>query len=139
MFCLVPFHQPMYGLVSSLEVNRARFEVNGKPVEVADIPGLLPSLLEEALDEARCVIFVVDCSRIDLEARRDAELLHEVLTHDTVFTNKTPVLVFCNKFDLPSASSPEVRATKIQFNLNSTNASLRPRHSFLHVLHLRLT
>jgi len=100
--------QPKYGLLPSLVVNSAEINVNGKPVRVMDVPGMVPSLLEDLLDSAKGIVFMIDSSEIRDNARRDAEILHDVLTHGSIMKEKIPLLIFCNKSDLIASSSPDV-------------------------------
>eukprot|EP00190_Bangiopsis_sp_CCMP1999_P004424 CAMPEP_0198732104 /NCGR_PEP_ID=MMETSP1475-20131203/33847_1 /TAXON_ID= ORGANISM="Unidentified sp., Strain CCMP1999" /NCGR_SAMPLE_ID=MMETSP1475 /ASSEMBLY_ACC=CAM_ASM_001111 /LENGTH=260 /DNA_ID=CAMNT_0044495151 /DNA_START=6 /DNA_END=788 /DNA_ORIENTATION=+ len=96
---------PQYGLVSSLQPNISTVTTGGKELRVIDVPGMVSSMLDEMLGQARAVVFVLDASKVDQQARSDAELLYDVLTNDFVVRRQIPVLVFCNKADLYSAAT----------------------------------
>uniref|UniRef100_A0A7S4Q0I1 Signal recognition particle receptor subunit beta n=1 Tax=Alexandrium monilatum TaxID=311494 RepID=A0A7S4Q0I1_9DINO len=74
------------------------------PLEVVDCPGhqRLRGKAAELLKDARCIIYVIDSE--DKQRMKDvAEHLYELLTHPEVLELHTPILLTCNKCDLPSA------------------------------------
>ncbi|KNC52792.1 signal recognition particle receptor beta subunit [Thecamonas trahens ATCC 50062] len=77
---------------------------------VLDLPGH-PSLrykLHQAVSSAAAVVFVVDAvAAADAKVLRvTAEHLFTVMKEPAMVANATPLLVFCNKADVPSACSP---------------------------------
>eukprot|EP00188_Purpureofilum_apyrenoidigerum_P000947 Plantae.Rhodophyta-Purpureofilum_apyrenoidigerum.ctg14803.p1 GENE.Plantae.Rhodophyta-Purpureofilum_apyrenoidigerum.ctg14803~~Plantae.Rhodophyta-Purpureofilum_apyrenoidigerum.ctg14803.p1 ORF type:complete len:261 (-),score=49.30 Plantae.Rhodophyta-Purpureofilum_apyrenoidigerum.ctg14803:573-1355(-) len=109
--------QPPYGLVTSVQPNISTLVVEGKDLKAIDVPGMVPSMLRETLGQARAVVFVLDASRVDQQARSDAEFLYDVLTNDFVVRRRVPVLVFCNKADLYSASTVQAIRKELEREL----------------------
>mmetsp|Transcript_67555 Transcript_67555/g.197699 ORF Transcript_67555/g.197699 Transcript_67555/m.197699 type:complete len:259 (+) Transcript_67555:69-845(+) len=73
-------------------------------IEVVDYPGhqRLRGKAAELLKEARCIVYVIDSE--DKQRLKDvAEHLYELMTHPEVLELHTPILLACNKSDLPSA------------------------------------
>lgn len=114
--------QPKFGTVPSMKINEATFSAHGvspqRAVRWADFPGhaRLRPKLDEYLCVARCIVLVVDATRFVAQARRDAELLHEVLTHPVVAKNGTPLLVFLNKCDVSGMALSTVQ-TRLEAEL----------------------
>lgn len=117
--------QPKYGTAPSIVVNEAVFTPKQAEsvlnVRWVDFPGhvRLRPKLSEYLKRARCVLFVVDATQFAAQARRDADLLYDVLTHAVVANNATPVMIVINKCDgsgQPKVSSDTVR-TRLEAEL----------------------
>jgi Signal recognition particle receptor beta subunit len=120
-------HSPPFGTVPSQVANEAVFAPSAAlrvadpaseeaerqltaPVRWVDFPGharLRPELADY-LTTARAIIFVLDASPIAFSRtlRESGDLLYDVLTHRVVVKNATPLLLFCNKKDLPSVVPP---------------------------------
>lgn len=129
---------PKHGTLPSMAVNEASFAPHGQlpapasatPLRWVDFPGhpRLRHKLSPYLASARCIVFVVDAQRFTAQARRDAELLYDVLTHPAVAKHGTPVLVFCNKADASSSSSP-VKIVAVKTRLEAELERLRSAKS----------
>lgn len=113
--------QPKYGTVTSLQPNDATFAPVNHPAFQArwlDVPGharLLPKLAT-FLSQARCIVMVIDAQTFAASARRDAHLLHTVLTNRCVMRHRTPVLLFVNKADVATLPVHTVR-TRLEAEL----------------------
>lgn len=88
----------------SLQIKAGEGEEALGPIEVVDYPGhqRLRGKAQDLLKEARCIIYVIDSE--DKQRMKDvAEHLYELMTHPEVLELHTPILLTCNKSDLPSA------------------------------------
>jgi signal recognition particle receptor subunit beta len=120
-------HAPPFGTVPSQATNEGMFAPSASlfvadpeseeaehpivgPVQWMDFPGhaRLRPLLSDHLVSARAIVFVLDSSPVSFARtlRESADLLHEILTHRVVAKRATPILLFCNKSDLPSPVQP---------------------------------
>ena len=76
-----------------------------KPVLVIDIPGheKLRFLFLSWEQQLGGIVFVVDAAAFSRNFRQVAEYLYDVLSNEHVVQGRVPVLVACNKSDLPDA------------------------------------
>jgi len=81
-----------------------------KPV-VIDLPGherIRYKCLEKQKDSAMGIIYVLDAATITKGIRDATEFLFRILSDPTIHSNRTPVLVICNKQDLTLAKGSSV-------------------------------
>lgn len=115
--------QPKYGTTPSMVVNEGIFSPKQATppllVRWVDFPGhpRLRPKLSEYLRQARCVLFVADIGRFTAQARRDADLLHDVLTHPVVVKRATPVAIVLNKCD--DATRPSISPVVVRTRLEA--------------------
>lgn len=124
---------PKHGTVPSMTVNDATFIPHGlsqstPPLRFIDFPGhpRLRHTLHTYLKMAKCIVFVVDGQRFTAQARKDAELLYDVLTDPFVAEKGTPLLVFCNKSDVTNPTKTITVQTRLAAELErarNANAS----------------
>ena len=85
-----------------------------KPITVVDVPGeprLNYQLLAE-LSSATVLVCVLDATRLPTHAKEAAQVLYDVLTHETVQRRAPALVIAANKSDVRGAASPDsVRAT----------------------------
>merc|ERR1711862_760265 len=99
-----------------------------KPVTVLDCPGherLRIKGLDHHKDSAFGIIYVLDASTITKGIRDATEFLFRILSDPTIHSNKTPVLVICNKQDLDKAKGSSV----IERELTKEIGLLRETHA----------
>jgi len=84
-----------------------------KPVEMIDFPGheRLRSNLLSRVEETSAIIVLLDSNNMKAHIRPTAEILFDILTHPSMENNPPPLLVVCNKQDLPNAKA-EIRIKK---------------------------
>ncbi len=73
---------------------------NKATLQLVDVPGherVRSKFVEQFKSTTRAVVFVVDSSAIQKQLRDVAEFLFNVLSNPTIFSNRCPVLVACNK------------------------------------------
>lgn len=117
-------------------VNDAIFAAVGTnaPRRWVDFPGhpRLRHTLPPYLSYAKCIVFVIDSSSFTAHARKDTELLYYILTHPVVAKNATPILMFCNKSDLPNLANIAAVQTRLEAELerakNADTATLSSAH-----------
>lgn len=121
---------PKHGTVPSMTVNDAIFIPHGtsQPTNALrwiDFPGhpRLRHKLHAYLSIAKCIVFVIDATLFTAQARKDAELLFEILTHPVVSAKATPLLVFCNKSDSPLHAKPVAVQTRLEAELDRARAA----------------
>ena len=115
---------PKHGTVPSMQVNEDTFTPYGasdsfQPIHWIDFPGhsRLRHNLQKYLNVAKCIVFVVDAQRFNLQARRDAELMYEILTDNGIANNAIPMLVFCNKSETSTAVNTNIVQTRLEAEL----------------------
>lgn len=119
-----------HGTVPSLQVNEGVFAPSAStfaPCRWIDFPGhsRLRHELAKYITSAKCIIFVIDAQRFTAQARRDAELLYDVLTNPFVAKHGTPVLIFCNKSEMPNAAKVVMVQTRLEAELErARNANM---------------
>lgn len=132
---------PALAPVTSMEPNELKFVPVSHGLDAArsssarsraavrwiDFPGhpRVRSRLDSFLVDARCVVFVVDAAAFASQARRDAVMLLDVLAHPSVRTYSTPVLVFCNKNDVPGAATPAAVRARLQAEIERARTARR--------------
>lgn len=75
-------------------------------LRVIDIPGherLRYKYFDEYKSTARAVAYVIDSVTIQKDIRDVAEFLYNVLTDPVILSNSIPIIIVCNKQDLPLA------------------------------------
>jgi len=99
-------YQQCVETVTSMKENEASLTVGNKKIAVVDVPGhgRLRYLLDQFLPVAGAIVFVVDAASFRVEFRHVAEYLYELLTNKAVSRFGTPILVACNKRDVPTAA-----------------------------------
>lgn len=121
--------QPQHGTTPSMQPNDASFSVpqnDGTTARWVDFPGhpRLRTKLADYLDKARGIVFVIDGSRFSAQARRDAELLFQVMRNKTVSKYSTPILVVANKADItPLSTTPSSIRARLEAELDRIRAS----------------
>lgn len=115
---------PKHGTVPSMSVNDATFVPHGlsqsaPPLRWIDFPGhpRLRYKLHSYIKMAKCIVFVVDGQRFTAQARKDAELLYDILTDPFVADRCTPLLVFCNKSDVTNPTKAVTVQTRLEAEL----------------------
>ena len=85
-----------------------------KPLTVVDVPGeprLNYQLLAE-LSSASVLVCVLDATKLPTHAKEAAQVLYDVLTHESVQRRAPALVIAANKSDVRGAASPDtVRAT----------------------------
>lgn len=113
--------QENVGILSLTEFGR-------KPVSILDCPGherLRFKCLDQHKEKALGIIYVLDASTITKGIRDATEFLFRILSDPYVHTNRTPVLIACNKQDLTLAKGCSV----IERELAKEIGLLRETHS----------
>ena len=94
-------HRKPVETYTSMQENLGILDPPGKkPLSVVDIPGherIRYKSLDKNKDSARAVIYVIDASTITKGIRDATEYLFRVLSDPAIHSNKTPVLIACNK------------------------------------------
>ena len=79
---------------------------NGKKPVVIDLPGherIRYKCLDKQKDSAMGIIYLLDAATITKGIRDATEFLFRILSDPTIYSNRTPVLVICNKQDMDKA------------------------------------
>ncbi|KYQ91216.1 signal recognition particle receptor beta subunit [Tieghemostelium lacteum] len=109
---------------TSMSVNSGNYQTeNGKKLVLIDVPGnsKMKSLLPKILDQAGCIIYLIDNSQFDEQAQLEASNLYDILTIHEVNEKRIPILFYLNKMDLDSSND----ASHIQQVLESEIDDLR--------------
>ena len=84
---------------------------NGKKPVVIDLPGherIRYKCLDKQKDSAMGIIYLLDAATITKGIRDATEFLFRILSDPTIYSNRTPVLVICNKQDMTMNMSASV-------------------------------
>lgn len=117
--------------VSSLKPVRDTFTIKTEqegeglgPVDVVDYPGhqRLRGKLLDIIGEARCIVYVVD-SEAKQQLKDVAEHLYELFTNQEVIDLRIPVLLACNKVDLPAARTEKFILEEIEREIEQMRVS----------------
>mmetsp|Transcript_33614 Transcript_33614/g.99798 ORF Transcript_33614/g.99798 Transcript_33614/m.99798 type:complete len:252 (-) Transcript_33614:35-790(-) len=110
--------------VSSLNPLRDAVAIEGMAVDVTDFPGhqRYRGKASDILKEAKCLVYVVDAE--DKQRLKDvAEHFYELLTHQAVTDARIPILLACNKCDLPSARTEKFIVEEIEREIEQMRVS----------------
>lgn len=120
------------GTVTSMEPNDDSFVLHSesvkdkqKLVHVVDVPGhlRLRSKLDEYLDHAAGLIFVVDALDFLPNIRATSEYLYDILTKASVVMQKIPILIVCNKTDKVTAHSKDFIRKQLEKEIDKLRSS----------------
>jgi signal recognition particle receptor subunit beta len=82
-----------------------------KNCKIIDLPGherIRYKCLDQQKDSAMGIIYLLDASTIAKQIRDTTEFLFQILSDPTINSNRTPVLVICNKQDMTMNKSASV-------------------------------
>ena len=99
-----------------------------KPVSVLDLPGherIRYKFLDKHKESAMGIVYVLDAATITKCIRDATEFLFRILSDPMIHSNRTPVLIICNKQDLNLAKGSSV----IERELAKEIGLLRETHS----------
>jgi len=89
---------------TSMQENLGHYTMaSGRKVTLVDMPGherIRYSAMDKHKESALGIVYVVDASTIKHQIRDAAEFLFKILSDPVMHSNRTPVLVACNKQDL---------------------------------------
>jgi signal recognition particle receptor subunit beta len=93
-----------------------------KVLNIIDVPGHYHMMerLNEAIDDSKSIILMLD-SKEKEKFREAAEILYEILNNLTVLSERTPIVIACNKQDLIFAK----KATTVEVELEKEIEELR--------------
>ncbi|KAM9989330.1 hypothetical protein ACTFIY_005387 [Dictyostelium cf. discoideum] len=82
---------------------------NKKKLPIIDVPGngKAKASLPKILSNSACIIYVIDGTTFIDNSTQEAQYLYDILTNESVYQKKIPVLVFNNKMDLDSTIDTE--------------------------------
>jgi len=92
-----------------------------KNVKIVDFPGhrRLRPRLTTFYGRAAAIIFVIDSLTVSTELTHIAEFLFDLLTNREIAACSPPMLIACNKSDLPAIKSPEKIRVILEKELNA--------------------
>ncbi|MQM03330.1 hypothetical protein Taro_036114 [Colocasia esculenta] len=121
------------GSVTSMESNDDCFVLHSeserknkiKPVRVVDIPGhsRLRAKLDDFLQQAAGIVFVVDALDFLPNCQTVAEYLYDILTKASVVKKRTPVLILCNKTDKVTAHTKDFIRKQLEKDVDKLRTS----------------
>ena len=79
--------------------------------KIVDLPGherIRYKYLDQQKDSAMGIIYILDASTISTHIQDTTEFLFQILSDPTIHSNRTPVLVICNKQDMALNKSAPV-------------------------------
>eukprot|EP00794_Sanderia_malayensis_P015444 gene15444-17023_t len=111
---------------TSIRENKGQYllskENAGKRLVVIDLPGherIRGQYIKKYEENTRGILFLVDSATFPKQARDIAEFLYDIFASKVWRKTKPPILVVCNKQDLPVAKSCNVIKTQLEKELNN--------------------
>ncbi|XP_050431484.1 signal recognition particle receptor subunit beta-like isoform X5 [Adelges cooleyi] len=115
------FNKAVQTFTSQVE-NIGEFKNSKKSLRVVDIPGherAFGKFWDVYKTSCKGIIFVVDSENVQTSVCDVADLLYRVITDDTIVSNKSKILVVCNKQDKLMAKGSEVIKTLLEKELDT--------------------
>lgn len=117
-------HQIYTETYTSTASNSGNYQVHGKnkSLRVLDLPGherLRQTLLEQHKNMARAIVFMIDSSTLQKEIKDVADYLYTVLSDSVISYNAPPVLIACNKQDLPVSKGAQLIRSQLEKEMNT--------------------
>ncbi|SAM04829.1 hypothetical protein [Absidia glauca] len=111
--------------VTSMKENEGPCTFDNKTYELVDIPGheRVRYRYTDFLPISRCILFVVDSTTINRQVRPVAEYLYHLLAHASIQSQKTPILIVCNKSDMITALPPSRIQSLLESEINRLRAT----------------
>ncbi|XP_063536069.1 signal recognition particle receptor subunit beta [Cydia strobilella] len=106
---------------TSMKENVEDYAVGSKTLKLVDLPGqerLRNKFFDQYKSSAKGIVYVIDSETVQKEIRDVAEYLYTILSDPTVQSNSPPVLILCNKQDLPLAKGSQVIKGLLEKELN---------------------
>lgn len=108
--------------VTSIKSNESQIKIGRKLLHLVDIPGFF-RLREKCLEDNKkgtlAIIYVLDSSTFSSDARQAADYLYSLISDQYVNSNSIPILIVCNKQDLPLAKTPSVIKKQLEKELGA--------------------
>lgn len=108
--------------VTSIKTNESQLKIGRKLLNLIDIPGffrLREKCLEDNMKGTLAIIYVLDSATFSSEARQAADYLYNLISDDYVKANSIPILIACNKQDLPLAKTLSVIKKQLEKELGA--------------------
>lgn len=106
--------------VTSIKPNAAQIKIGRKQLSLVDIPGFL-RLREKCLEDNKkgclAIVYVLDSSTFSADARQAADYLYTLIADPYVNAHSIPILIACNKQDLPLAKTLSVIKKQLEKEL----------------------
>ncbi|CAH2234523.1 jg1663 [Pararge aegeria aegeria] len=94
---------------------------NNKTLRIVDLPGqerLRNKFFDQYKHSAKAIVYVVDSVTIQKEIRDVAEYLYTILVDPVILSNCPPLLILCNKQDLPMAKGGQLIKSLLEKEIN---------------------
>ncbi|XP_069359411.1 signal recognition particle receptor subunit beta [Maniola hyperantus] len=94
---------------------------NNKTLRIVDLPGqerLRNKFFDQYKHSAKAIVYVVDSVSIQKEIRDVAEYLYTILVDPVIQRNCPPLLILCNKQDLPMAKGGQLIKSLLEKEIN---------------------
>ena len=106
--------------VTSIKTNESHIKIGRKQLCLVDIPGFL-RMREKCLEDNKrgtlAIVYVLDSSTFSADAREAADYLYTLISDPYVHSNSIPILIACNKQDLPLAKTLSVIKKQLEKEL----------------------
>lgn len=108
--------------VTSINTNESQLKIGRRLLGLVDIPGFF-RLREKYLDDNKkgtlAIIYVLDSCTFSSDARQAADYLYNLISDPYVNSNAIPILIACNKQDLPLAKTLSVIKKQLEKELGA--------------------
>lgn len=121
LFSHLLYNKPVQSFTSQVE-NIGEFRIKKNLLRLVDIPGherVFTKYWDSYKMSCKGVMFVVDSETVQTDICDVAELLYRILTDVTIQTNKTKIIILCNKQDKVLAKGSEVIKTLLEKELDT--------------------
>lgn len=108
--------------VTSIKTNESQLKIGRKQMNLVDIPGFF-RLKEKCLEDNKkgtlAIIYVLDSCNFSSDARQAADYLFNLISDPYINSNSIPILIACNKQDLPLAKTLSVIKKQLEKELGA--------------------
>ncbi|KAF0773679.1 signal recognition particle receptor subunit beta [Aphis craccivora] len=121
LFSYLLYNKPIQSFTSQVE-NTGEFKSKKNLLRIVDIPGherVFTKYWDAYKMNCKGVMFVVDSETAQTDICDVAELLYRILTDATIQSNKSKIVILCNKQDKVMAKGSEVIKTLLEKELDT--------------------
>jgi len=121
LFSYLLYNKPIQSFTSQVE-NFGEFKSKKNLLRLVDIPGherVFPKYWDTYKMSCKGIMFVIDSETVQTNICDVAELLYRILIDTTIQSNKSKIIILCNKQDKLMAKGSEVIKTLLEKELDT--------------------
>jgi signal recognition particle receptor subunit beta len=109
---------------TSMKENEATFALNGKELNLVDVPGhpRVRVRYQHYIPVTGCIVFLVDTIDVSSNVNLIGEFLFDLLTNANIVKRRIPILIACNKTDV-SVHNKDYVKKQLEVELNKIRST----------------